>query len=78
MSNPPYNEWRWKPGELVEMIESRSPINADSDWRPSVGIVLAYYDSNVYEAASVDILIDGKEIHRSTRELIRLKKEEIT
>ena len=42
-----------------------------------VGIVLRYYDSNMYEPASVDILFGGREINMSTRDLIRLKEKKV-
>ncbi len=75
------DKWQWRPGELVQLRIRRSPSHpmyhsSSNDLVGEVGVVLRYFDSNVYEAASVDVLIDGQEIHLSTRELIRLKEIE--
>jgi len=74
--------WRWKPGELVQLkytySESHPMYNAERKKMSSrVGIVLRYYDSNMYEPASVDILFGGREINMSTRDLIRLKEKKV-
>ena len=38
----------FKPGDLV-LVDSNE-----------MGVVLSYYDSNVYESASAEVLVDGK------------------
>ena len=67
-----YDTWRWSPGELVKLINT--PIEVDGAAYEEFGIILSYYDSNVYEPASVDVLIGGQQFHMSTRDLIRLKE----
>ena len=68
--------WRWKKGELV-MWKPRNAMGPGSLPVPEViGVVMQYYDSNVYEAASVDVLINGSIEYMSTRDLVRLKDEE--
>lgn len=42
---------------------------------PPVGVILSYYDSNVYEPASCDILVEGEVMHVSTRKLKMIKEK---
>ncbi len=63
--------WRWRKGELVMWAPKVGPQSLPAP--EIVGVVMSYYDSNVYEPASVDVLINGEIRHMSTRDLIRLK-----
>lgn len=63
--------WRWRKGELVKWSPRPGPQSLPVP--EIVGVVMSYYDSNVYEPASVDVLINGEIRHMSTRDLIRLK-----
>ena len=40
-----------------------------------VGVILSYYDSNVYEPASCDVLVEGEVMHVSTRKLKMIKEK---
>lgn len=75
------DKWRWNPGDLVQLRLRPTPSHPmynpkKTELFAEVGVVLRYYDSNVYESASVDVLINGQEVHMSTRELIRVKEKE--
>ena len=64
-------------GDLVQISEVHvSRIkNKEITFSP-VGVVLSYYDSNVYEPASCDVLVEGEVMHVSTRKLKMVKEKQ--
>ena len=63
-------------GDLVQINEvhmSRMQ-NKEITFSP-VGVILSYYDSNVYEPASCDVLVEGEVMHVSTRKLKMIKEK---
>ena len=64
------NKWDpWKPGMLV--VEKRWTGDGVLAFSGNeVGVILRCYDSNVYEGASVDILIDGQEKWMDVKDIV--------
>ena len=63
-------------GDLVQINEvhiSRMQ-NKEVTFSP-IGVVLSYYDSNVYEPASCEVLVRGEVMHVSTRKLKMVKEK---
>ena len=63
-------------GDLVQINEvhmSRMQ-NKEITFSP-VGVILSYYDSNVNEPASCDVLVEGEVMHVSTRKLKMIKEK---
>ena len=70
------NKWEpWKPGMLV-MEKRWTSCGSLAFPGEEVGVILRCYDSNVYEGASVDILIGGTERWVPVKELIRVQDTE--
>ncbi len=64
-------------GDLVQVNEvhiSRRE-NKEITFSP-IGVVLSYYDSNVYEPASCDVLVEGEVLHVSTRKINMIKENQ--
>lgn len=63
-------------GDLVQISEVHiSHIqNKEVTFSP-IGVVLSYYDSNVYEPASCDVLVEGEVMHVSIRKLKMIKEK---
>jgi hypothetical protein len=67
----------WRPGILV--LEKRWTGDGILAFPGDhVGVVLRCYDSNVYEGASVDVLINGEEKWLPIKELIKVEELEDT
>ena len=67
---------RFVRGDLVQVSEvhvSRSENKGITF--SSIGVVLSYYDSNVYEPASCEVLVRGEVMHVSTRKLKMVKEK---
>ena len=74
MSRPRWQEF--VRGDLVRVYDVHVPDrsqNKEITFLPT-GVVLSYYDSNVYESSSCDVLVEGKVMHVPTRKLKMLKE----
>ena len=75
MSRP---SWKlYARGDLVQIsdVHISHMKNKEITFSP-VGVVLSYYDSNVYESASCDVLVDGEVMHVSIRKLKMIKENQ--
>ena len=71
------NRWQeFYRGDLVQIndVHVSTGENKGVTFLPT-GVVLSYYDSNVYESATCDVLVEGNVIHISTRKLKMLKEK---
>ena len=75
MSRPSWREYTR--GDLVQIsdVHISHMQNKEITFSP-IGVVLSYYDSNVYEPAACDVLVEGKVIHVSTRKLKMVKEKQ--
>ena len=68
---------RWRDFDKGDLVQIRGEITLGSDKQVKfapAGIVLEYFDSNVYEPSSCSVLADGRVLHVSTRQLTMIKE----
>ena len=75
MSRPQWQEF--VRGDLVQVYDVHV---ADCDQNKEItflptGVILSYYDSNVYESSSCDVLVKGQVMHVPTRKLKMIKEK---
>ena len=71
-----YSHRPWRPGLLVIEKYWTSDHSLAFPNNEEVGVVLRCWDSNVYEGASADVLIDGQERNILVKNLIRVEDME--
>ena len=70
---------RWREFEKGDLVQVTSAVSVDPQGKVKfspMGIVLESFDSNVYESASCNVLVDGRVEHHSTRRLKLIKENQ--
>jgi hypothetical protein len=70
------NRARWREFDRGDLVQVRGEIAcADGQVKfTPAGVVLEFFDSNVYESSSCSVLVDGRVLHVSTRQLTMIKE----
>ena len=68
---------KWRTFDRGDLVQVRGEIALDDNRKVKftpTGVVLEYFDSNVYESASCSVLVEGRVMHVSTRQLTMIKE----
>ena len=71
------NRARWREFDRGDLVQVRGEIALGPDRQVKFtppGVVLEFFDSNVYESSSCNVLVEGRVLHVSTRQLTMIKE----